>query len=142
MTLGTTYRLTRGLILDNGTSIGFLDQLLATAGVVTVWMTGESGRVLIASGLGGFVRWLADEKRRIQTGVLAIIGGAIVGFYCWPLVLHIPAVWGANTIEKTAESIAMAGFLAGTVGVSGVKIFVAILEARAARLQSSDDANN
>jgi hypothetical protein len=127
--------------LDDGNGISFWDQVVALIGAATFWMTGESGRVLIASGAGGFVRWIADEKRRIGTGILAILGGAIVGFYCWPGLLHLPAIWGGDVIDKTPESIAMAGFLAGTMGVSGVKIFVAVMEARAARLRGDNDAD-
>ena len=118
-------------VQDQGAS--FLDHLVAWIGAATVWFGGESGRVLIASGLGGMVRWFADEKKRIRTGIVAIFGGAIVGFYCWPLVLHIPAVWSGSPMERTPEAIAMAGFLAGTMGVSGVKIFVALVESRASR---------
>lgn len=86
------------------------------------------------------VRWFADERRRIRTGVAAIAGGAIVGFYCWPIVLHIPAFWSGTPMERTPEAIAMAGFLAGTMGVSGVKIFVALVESRALyRKEHSDE---
>jgi hypothetical protein len=113
------------------------DQIGAGIGAAIAWLTGESGRILVASGLGGLVRWIADEKRRIRTGILSIIGGAIVGYYCWPLLLHAPALWGGNAMEKTPEAIAMAGFLAGTMGVSGVKILVAVVEARAAALKGS-----
>ena len=117
----------------------FLDHLVAWASAAMVWFGGESGRVLVASGLGGMVRWFADEKRRIRTGLVAIIGGAIVGYYCWPIVLHIPAVWSGSPMEKTPEAIAMAGFLAGTMGVSGVKIFVALVESRASRRDGDTD---
>jgi hypothetical protein len=117
------------------------DQIVALAGAAVAWFTGESGRVLIASGLGGLVRWIADEKRRIKTGLAAIVGGAIVGYYCWPALLHAPILWGGEAMDRTPEAIAMAGFLAGTTGVSGVKIFLAVLEARAAALKGpTDDA--
>lgn len=114
-----------------------MDQIAAGFGAAIAWFTGESGRILIASGLGGLVRWIADEKRRISTGVVSIIGGAIVGYYCWPLLLHVPTLWSSEPIEKSPEAIAMAGFLAGTMGVSGVKILVAVIEARAAALKGS-----
>lgn len=119
---------------ENGSDLTLLQQLLAVGSAVIFWLTGESGRVLIASGLGGFVRWVAIERKRIRDGIASIIGGMVVGFYCWPGILHLPRVWGAEAFERTPESTAMAGFLAGTMGVSGVKIFIAILETRAARL--------
>ena len=123
-----------------GQNITLWDHIIALFSAAAVWFGGESGRVLIASGAGGLVRWFADERRRIRTGIAAIAGGAIVGYYCWPIVLHIPAVWSGSPMEKTPEAIAMAGFLAGTMGVSGVKIFVALVEARVAR-KPGDDAD-
>ena len=125
--------------MENNT-ISLWDHIVALLGAAAVWFGGESGRVLIASGLGGLVRWFADERRRIRTGIAAIAGGAIVGYYCWPIVLHIPAIWSGSPMEKTPEAIAMAGFLAGTMGVSGVKIFVALVESRALyRKEHSDE---
>lgn len=124
---------------DSGSGVGLWEQILALSSAVVLWLTGESGRVLIASGMGGFVRWMAIEKRRIRTGIAGIVGGMIVGYYCWPMVLHSPRLFGAEAFERTPESTAMAGFLAGTMGVSGVKIFLAILEARASRFNGGGD---
>lgn len=123
----------------DGHNISLWDHIVALFGAAAVWFGGESGRVLIASGAGGLVRWFADERRRIRTGIAAIAGGAIVGYYCWPIVLHIPAVWSGTPMEKTPEAIAMAGFLAGTMGVSGVKIFVALVESRASHKRGNSD---
>ncbi len=120
-------------------NVSLWDQIVALLGAAVMWFTGESGRVLIASGLGGLVRWFADEQRRIKTGIIAIVGGAIVGYYCWPILLHLPALWSGSPMEKTPEAIAMSGFLAGTMGVSGVKILAAVLEARAAKLKGQED---
>lgn len=120
-------------------NVSFWDQIVALIGAAVMWFTGESGRVVIASGLGGLVRWFADEQRRIKTGIVAIVGGAIVGYYCWPLLLLLPALWSGSPMEKTPEAIAMSGFLAGTMGVSGVKILAAVLEARAAKLKGQEN---
>jgi hypothetical protein len=113
---------------------GFFETVLSLIGAAIIWIGGESGRVLIASGLGGLVRWVADEKRHIRTGLSAVIGGAIVGYYLWPLVLLIPQIWGSDPVDKSPENIAMAGFLAGAMGMSSVKIIAALLEARAKSL--------
>lgn len=121
---------------DGGSGVTLWEQILALGSSAVLWLTGEGGRVLVASGMGGFVRWMAIEKRRIRTGIAGVIGGMIVGYYCWPMILHAPRLWGADAFDRTPESTAMAGFLAGTMGVSGVKIFLAVLEARAARLNS------
>jgi hypothetical protein len=122
-----------------GEPITFWDNIIAFFGAICFWLTGESGRVLVASGLGGLVRWFSMEKRRIRTGVMSIVGGAICGFYLWPIILRIPTVWGAEIIDKAPENIAMAGFLAGTIGVSAVKIITAIVEARGLKLAQGSD---
>lgn len=79
------------------------------------------------------------EKRRIRTGIMSIVGGAICGFYLWPIILRVPAVWGWEAIDKAPENVAMAGFLAGTIGVSAVKIITAIVEARGLKLAQGSD---
>lgn len=117
-----------------GESATWYDGIVALIGAAFFWLTGESGRVIIASGLGGLVRWFAMEKRHIRTGVIAIIGGAICGNYLWPVAMMAPHWFGLGTVERTPENIAMAGFLVGTLGVSLVKIFTAIIEARGAKL--------
>lgn len=119
----------------------FWDQLLNAAAASAAWMGGESGRVLVASGLGGFARWLGDERKRIWTGIIATLGGALVGYYCWPLTLHLPALVGRDPFDRTPETIAMAGFLTGTLGISLIKIFVAVIEARADHLKGAKDAD-
>lgn len=124
-------------VQENG--IGIWDTIAVWFSAALLWLGGESGRVIIASGMGGFVRWLGDEKRRIGTGVIAIIGGAVVGYYMWPLLLLAPQMFGADVVEKTPETIAMAGFLTGTMGVSLVKIVVAVVEARGKKLQGGGD---
>ena len=83
--------------------ITFWDQLIAIFGAMALWLGGETGRVLIASGAGGLVRWFAMEKRRIRTGIMSIIGGAICGFYLWPLVLRAPMLWGWEKVEAAPE---------------------------------------
>lgn len=114
------------------------DHLFTFLGAAFAWLAGESGRVLIASGLGGLVRWIGDEKRRIRTGMLSWIGGAITGFYMWPLALKLPGIVGAGMFERNPENVAMAGFIAGALGVSAVKIIVAIVESRAQKFQGND----
>lgn len=114
------------------------DHLFTFLGAAFAWLAGESGRVLIASGLGGLVRWIGDEKRRIRTGMLSWIGGAITGFYMWPLALKLPGIVGAGEFERNPENVAMAGFIAGAIGVSAVKIIVAVVESRARKFQGSD----
>lgn len=118
--------------------MGVTDHIITFIGAAFAWLAGESGRVLIASGLGGLVRWIGDEKRRIRTGMLSWIGGAITGFYLWPLALKLPGIVGAGAFERNPENVAMAGFIAGAIGVSAVKIIVAVVESRARKFQGAD----
>ena len=105
-------------------SSGLWDILLLSSGVALTWIAGESGRVLVASGMGGMMRWLTSETRKIRDGVLAVIGGCVTGTYLWPAVL---AVMG---LQKEPDNIALAAFIAGTIGISFVKIVTAVVEAR------------
>lgn len=101
-----------------------LEQLLLYAGLAAAWIGGESGRVLVASGAGGLVRWIFSERRRIRDGVVAVVGGAISGKYLWPFVL-----W-ALRMDHTPDNIAMAAFLAGTIGMSLTKVASALVESK------------
>lgn len=113
---------------------GFLEHLMLWGGVALTWLGGEGGRVMIASGMGGMMRWLATERRRVRDGVLAVIGGALAGQYLWPAVL-----WMLK-MDHTPDSIAMAAFVAGTLGMSFVKVLTATVEARAAKMAGGGDA--
>jgi hypothetical protein len=107
----------------------FLTEILALAGTALAWLTGEAGRIVVASGAGGLTRWIASERKRIRDGILSVIGGVIVGSYLWPLVLvaigSLPGV-----VADSGDTKAMAGFIAGMMGISGAKIVIAIVEAR------------
>lgn len=110
---------------------GITESVLLWASLIFAWVAGEGGKVYVAAGLGGAIRWLATEKRRIRDGVIAVIGGLIVGKYMWPAVLHIPT-WlpfgSQQAFAETPNNIAMAAFFAGTLGMSTVKIFTAVVE--------------
>ncbi|WP_136683888.1 hypothetical protein [Falsirhodobacter xinxiangensis] len=100
-------------------------------GAALAWAGGEGGRVLVASGMGGLTRWIASDRRALRDGVLAVIGGAVAGQYLWPIVL-----WSLR-MEETPDSIAMAAFVAGTMGISGIRIAAAVFEARAAKARDA-----
>ena len=119
----------------------FWDHMLALFGAVALWLGGETGRVVVASGMGGLIRWFAMEKRRVGTGIASIIGGGVCGFYLWPLVLRVPMLWGWERVETAPENIALAGFLAGTLGVSAVKILMAIVEVYGKKLAHGGGPN-
>lgn len=124
----------------NDKAPGLIEHIVLFFGLAVTWITGESGKVAVAAGLGGLTRWLTTEKRRIRDGVVAIIGGFLVGQYMWPLVLHIPALFGLESIPESPDSIAMAAFVSGTMGMSGVKILTAFIEARSKKIIGGDDA--
>ena len=114
------------------------DLIILYGGVALAWLTGEGGRVSVAAGAGGLVRWLSSERRRIRDGMIAVITGLVVGQYMWPAVLHFPSLFGRDAYPETPNSIAMAAFVAGTVGMSAVKILIAVVEARGSRLASEN----
>lgn len=122
----------------NDKAPGLIEHLLLFFGLAATWLTGEGGKVAVAAGLGGLTRWLVTEKRRLRDGVIAVIGGFLVGQYMWPLVLHAPALIGLEPIPETPDSIAMAAFVAGTMGMSGVKILTAVIEARSNKIINGD----
>lgn len=111
------------------------DSIIVWAALSGAWLTGESGRVIVAGGFGGLARWISTERerRRLRDGILAIIGGVITGQYLWPLGLHIPRIVGAEQFPETPDNIALAAFVIGTMGVSTVKIIAAIIERQASR---------
>ena len=115
-------------------SLGLIDHALMWAGVLVAWLTGESSRVLVASGMGGMVRWLYSDKRGLRNGVVAVIGGAVAGQYLWPLIL-----W-ALRMDQTPNNVAMAAFVAGTMGMSLVKVATAMAESQFTKRRGGDDA--
>jgi hypothetical protein len=126
----------------NDKAPGLIEHLIVFLGLAATWVTGEGGKVAVAAGLGGLTRWLATEKRRLRDGVIAVIGGFLVGQYMWPLVLHAPALISLDRIPETPDSIAMAAFVAGTMGMSGVKILTAFIEARSIKAINGGGGGN
>lgn len=126
----------------NDKAPGLLEHLILFLGLALTWITGEGGRVAIAAGLGGLTRWLATERRKLRDGVVAVIGGFLVGQYMWPIVLHGPILFGKSPIPETPDSIAMAAFFAGTMGMSGVKILTAIIEMRGQKVAKGGEGDD
>jgi hypothetical protein len=116
----------------------FIQQLLLAGSMVLAWLAGETGRIMVAGGAGGALRWLSSERRNMRDGVIAIIGGSIIAYYFWPLVLNLLTKYiGIDPTTSGAE--AMSGCLAGIFGVSGIRIGVAIVEAYAGRIARGKD---
>ena len=97
--------------------------------VVAAWVTGEAGRVAVASGLGGFARWWNTDRVRIRDGAAAVVGGLITGVYLWPLV-HTVMAAPFGGLKENPNTIAAAAFIAGALGMSGMKIITAVVEAK------------
>lgn len=100
--------------------------------MIAAWLGGEAGRVIVAGGAGGVLRWFAAEKRRLRDGIAAAIGGAMSAYFFWPLTLAALNSATGQAMEG-ADAQAMAGCLTGVIGMSGVKILVASFEAWAMR---------
>lgn len=97
--------------------------------VGVTWLAGEGGRVAIAGGAGGLMRWFNTERRKVRDGILAAAGGSLAATYLWPLVLAIVGL-PLGGLEQNLNNIAMAAFVAGALGMSGVKIATAMVEAK------------
>lgn len=110
----------------------FLTLMVNAAAVGTAWFAGEAGRIAVAGGAGGLARWLSTEKKRLRDGVIAAAGGSLAATYLWPLVLAIVG-FPLGGLEQNVNNVAMAAFVAGALGMSGVKIAVAMVEARASK---------
>lgn len=100
-------------------------------GIALCALGAEGVRTVIASALGGLTRWIASEARTLRNGALAVAGGALAGQYLWPMILWMIGM------EETPQTIAMAAYVAGTLGISGVRTLGAIFDARARRLRDA-----
>lgn len=116
---------------------------LAVLGNVIAWVTGETGRVLVAAGMGGLARWLASERRRLVDGIVSVSGGMIVGVYLWPIVLHLPSFlpFGIPPLPETPNNIAMGACVMGGIGISFFKISMAYINIRLTREKEGDDGS-
>ena len=111
--------------------------VMNAAASAVAWVGGESGRVIVASGLGGFARWWHSKDKRIRDGIIAVTGGSLAGTYLWPFVL---AIMGApfGGLEQTPDNIAGAAFIAGAGGMALLKIILKMFEARATGASKED----
>lgn len=109
--------------------------------LAAAWLVGESGRILVAGGAGGMLRWMNTEGRRLRDGIIAAIGGAITAYFFWPLTLA-GLQWLTKQPLEGADAQAMAGCLTGVLGMSAVKIAVAGFEAWALRQIGGGQAGN
>lgn len=111
---------------------GFSETVFLWASLIFAWLSGETGRVMVAAGLGGALRWMVSETRKLRDGAISIAGGVIVGTYTWPALLHAPT-WlpfgSQQPFAETPDNAVMAALLAGVLGMSAIKIFIAVVEA-------------
>lgn len=107
--------------------LSFLELLGAYGAAGLAWLSGESGRIYIAGGSGGLVRWLSSDKRRIRDGVVSMVVGVIVGQYAWPIGFYIPKVIFDRDIPETTNMITMFALITGGFGMSAAKIVLASL---------------
>lgn len=119
--------------MDKG-DLGGLSALIVSISAAGAWFGGETGKIIVAGGLGGITRWLASERRRLRDGLIAASAGCVTGLYLWPLGLHVPRIFGGEAFAESPSNIAMSAFLIGTMGTSTVKIITAFIEARADKL--------
>lgn len=122
----------------NHEPLPLLDQLILFASTFFAWAAGESGRIWIAGGAGGAIRWAMLARRRLRDGAVYVATGAIVAHYLWPWAQSVMTmIFGA--MPDNGNTAATAGFVTGMLGMSAAKIIVAVVEARANKLGGGDE---
>lgn len=107
----------------------FLEILIQIFGAAFIWATGETGRVMLAGGAGGLVRWALDKKRTARNAVVQAVSGVLTAHYLWPLTLEI-MTFPFPAVERTDQWTVAAGFASGLAGMSLAKIIMAAIDAR------------
>lgn len=105
------------------------------------WATGDAGRQWVAGGAGGLLRWALSERvgslgKWLLSGLLQSIGGAVTAYYGGGLVLWaIERVTGdLGPPGPDPQSLSMAGFVTGMIGLSAARILIAVFDKRAPAL--------
>lgn len=117
---------------------GFTENVLLWGSIILAWATGEAGRILIAGGLGGVTRWMMSDRKSIISGIIQVTSGAMTAHYLWPWT-HAAVLMVFGQIGDPADSKVTAAYVSGILGISAAKIILAIIEARAKKLEGSDN---
>lgn len=119
-----------------------LTELLGSYGAsVLAWASGEIGRIYIAGGLGGALRWINSHRRRLRDGPVAIIAGSVSARYFHPIVGNIlEGIFG--DFARPEDAIATSAFVAGLLGMSLGKLLMAVVEGRFKSLKPGDNDEN
>lgn len=123
---------------DQAPPPGVIEYLLLALGGLGTWLTGETGRILIAGGLGGLTRWFFEARLRLLDGIVFVGSGMIGAVYVGPAALYLashfyPMVSAMPSAQSTF------GYLAGLFGMSVGKIVFAVLAARGRTLVKEHD---
>lgn len=114
---------------DQAPPPGVIEYLLLALGTLGAWLTGETGRVMLAGGAGGMARWLFEPRLRLVDGLVFVISGLIGAAYVAPAALYFAAhYWPMIAGMPSAHTTT--GFLIGAFGVGLGKIVVAVIAAR------------
>ncbi|WP_420415937.1 hypothetical protein [Marinovum algicola] len=113
-----------------------LTEIIGTWGAsVLAWASGEIGRIYIAGGLGGALRWINSHKRRLRDGPVAIIAGSVSARFFHPIVGNI--LEGAfGEFARPEDAIATSAFVAGLLGMSLGKLLIAVIEGKFGAVKS------
>lgn len=123
--------------MQNGDQVTLWGVILA----IVAWLSGETGKAMLAGAAGGIVRWFAQETRRLIEGVIAVISGAFSAVYLSPLILPLLDMAGIE-VGATDQAAGVAHFLSGLVGMSMAKIVVALIEGKLAELLARQGGRN
>lgn len=125
----------------------------AVLAALLAWAVGPSGQQWVAGGAGGLVRWALAGRgamtigRWLLSGIGQFAAGSMTAAYGWPL-----ALWAIQSVTgdlgppgDDPQSIALAAFAAGMLGLSAARIVIAVFDRRAPKLidkaVGGDDAN-
>jgi hypothetical protein len=119
---------------------GVIEYLWLGLGALGAWLTGESGRIMIAGGLGGLVRWFFEARLRLLDAVVFVSSGMIAAVYLAPAALYMASHFYPMIANMPSAQFTF-GHLVGLFGMAVGKIVFAVLTARGkAMVKEQDDA--
>lgn len=121
--------------MDHNT-LSWYETMLLWGTLIAAWVFGEGGKVVIAGAVGGFIRWMMEETRRVRDGAIAVTTGGMFATYLTPVGIAMLNKW-FGPLEDSADEIKFsAAFAMGIGGMTVAKLITALFEAYARKVKS------